>query len=733
MAIDNRYIVDTTLQPHFINKATGESLANGAVYFYKDNDRNTLKPVYMLTGSPPNYTYSALPNPLSLNSVGLPQDDAENQVAFYYFPYDAMGNVENYYVAVYAEGDSPGNGDPQLTREGWPNIEEIEASTTVSVSNTQNVLSNSQFVDVLFDPNVNLTINFTGNSETVVTIAPYWDLYIDHSSAGSCTIVRTAIAGSQDIPTQPAYTIRVIGSANIERLELRQRLTNNSGIWSMIPGDANGYLAASITTATGSQIDMLYRDNLGNQQTILTSNNTSGLYQEYTNTVQLATSANTTTSTTGYVDIVVSLEPTGVNTFTSVQVVGLATEENNISYYQESANRQRDNLFGYYNPLLQQKCIPSYLVGWDFPTNPAQFTGDTVAASAIGANKSKYVWDQTIVFQSTDSGIAVSRAPTGALRLTADLASEVAVIQYIEASVAREILNDRFSVHVTAKTSNTPNIGCSVAFYYTTDATLPDVANGTNNSLVLTMDGFGRAATFNGNWTEVTREYYGDGDIDIEPSSTNNFNDYSVSGFTMAGATASNNATYAAIVIGFEQLPQNETIDIHSVALCAGDIATRPAPQSKEAVLAECERYYEKSFAQDDYAGDTTTVNQVVAVQSSYNDGATNFFFQNSGFSFSYRTPKYSTAPDLTIYNPAAGTANSIQAFIFDPGTPVTNSAAATFTTNWTTVSASDKSASFAVNASLNLPVGGGGFASASQGSGWITYHYVVDSRLGIV
>ena len=165
MAIDNRYIVDTTLQPHFINKTTGESLANGAVYFYKDNDRNTPKPVYMLTGSPPNYTYSVLPNPLSLNSVGLPQDDSENQVAFYYFPYDAMGNVENYYIEVYAEGDSPGNGTPQLTREAWPNIEEIEASTTVSVSNTQNVLSNSQFVDILFDPDVNLTINFTGNSQ----------------------------------------------------------------------------------------------------------------------------------------------------------------------------------------------------------------------------------------------------------------------------------------------------------------------------------------------------------------------------------------------------------------------------------------------------------------------------------------------------------------------------------------------------------------------------------------
>jgi len=32
------------------------------------------------------------------------------------------------------------------------------------------------------------------------------------------------------------------------------------------------------------------------------------------------------------------------------------------------------------------------------------------------------------------------------------------------------------------------------------------------------------------------------------------------------------------------------------VSVCPGDLATIPAPQSPSAVLAECQRYYEKSF-----------------------------------------------------------------------------------------------------------------------------------------
>ena len=57
MALDERYITDTTLEPLFVDKLTGLPLAGGLVYFWQDDQRNTPKPVYQLSGAPPT-TYT---------------------------------------------------------------------------------------------------------------------------------------------------------------------------------------------------------------------------------------------------------------------------------------------------------------------------------------------------------------------------------------------------------------------------------------------------------------------------------------------------------------------------------------------------------------------------------------------------------------------------------------------------------------------------------------------------
>lgn len=70
--LDSRYITTLNLEPYFVNKQTGAPLAAGTVHFYKDDDRNVGKLVYQLvqdviTG---NYSYEALPNPITLSGVG---------------------------------------------------------------------------------------------------------------------------------------------------------------------------------------------------------------------------------------------------------------------------------------------------------------------------------------------------------------------------------------------------------------------------------------------------------------------------------------------------------------------------------------------------------------------------------------------------------------------------------------------------------------------------------------
>src|SRR5204862_1365630 len=66
---------------------------------------------------------------------------------------------------------------------------------------------------------------------------------------------------------------------------------------------------------------------------------------------------------------------------------------------------------------------PSFLTGWDFPLNPAQF-GETIAPKAIGGQTSYYAWDQTIVFQETTNSLTISRAVHGGLEITTGVRSE---------------------------------------------------------------------------------------------------------------------------------------------------------------------------------------------------------------------------------------------------------------------------------------------------------------------
>ncbi len=126
----------------FRDKKTGEPLRNGKVYFYEDNDRMTLKPVYKLTGSPPDYTYEALPNPMTLSAIGTMMDNDNNDIIAYYFPYDGneettTGEIELYYLRVYDE-----NGVFQWDRQGWPNL----TSQDVESQNIKNYIPNGQFL-----------------------------------------------------------------------------------------------------------------------------------------------------------------------------------------------------------------------------------------------------------------------------------------------------------------------------------------------------------------------------------------------------------------------------------------------------------------------------------------------------------------------------------------------------------------------------------------------------------
>lgn len=136
--LDSKYVIASDLQSYFVDKDTGLPLVGGIITFYKDQDRLVKKDIFKLTGTPGSYTYTVLPNPITLSSIGTVMDDDNNQVVIYYYPYDLDGNVEDYYVTVESALEVP-----QFTREAWPNITE-EGGTTVE--DVINFIPNGQFI-----------------------------------------------------------------------------------------------------------------------------------------------------------------------------------------------------------------------------------------------------------------------------------------------------------------------------------------------------------------------------------------------------------------------------------------------------------------------------------------------------------------------------------------------------------------------------------------------------------
>ncbi len=144
MAIDPRFIVTSDLEELFRDKDSGLPLAGGIVTFYSDLNRTTKKPVYQLTGSPPNYTYAVLQNPVVLSDVGTFQDSLGNNIVPYYFPYQGTptssnGTVELYYITVESSG-----GVPEFTRQAWPNFSSEDASN--NSLGDKNYIPNGQFL-----------------------------------------------------------------------------------------------------------------------------------------------------------------------------------------------------------------------------------------------------------------------------------------------------------------------------------------------------------------------------------------------------------------------------------------------------------------------------------------------------------------------------------------------------------------------------------------------------------
>lgn len=139
MGLDSRYVIAPSLQEYFVDKDSGLPLSGGQVFFFVDTARSVPKDVFEISGSSPSYTYTVLPNPVTLSAVGTFQDGSGNDIIPYYFPFVSLtdNTPELYYIEVYNS-----LGVLQFTREGWPNTSTSEGTG----EDVTNFVPNGQFL-----------------------------------------------------------------------------------------------------------------------------------------------------------------------------------------------------------------------------------------------------------------------------------------------------------------------------------------------------------------------------------------------------------------------------------------------------------------------------------------------------------------------------------------------------------------------------------------------------------
>jgi hypothetical protein len=585
---------------------------------------------------------------------------------------------------------------------------------------TDNQIANPQFAN-MSSPNPYVLTAVT--NPPPIEVAPGW--FLDLVGTGSATIERIPLNTAISTPTNAPYALHInLTGGWTGQPVLRQRFQQNGQNW------RNKNLSASVTARiNGITAPFLVRADASNGQPlgIIINDFLINTFEEFTGTIPVAAYANLDLPPNAYIDFKVLLPATGDMYFTSFQLI-VSDVAAPFSYEQITVDRQIDHLFHYYQPKIQYMPIPSYLVGWDFPLNPAQINGDALAAQATAINQGYYAWDQTIIYQTAVSSVTTARGVNGSLQLTCAVAGQVALIQYLDQVQARKILSDRASVHLSLFGSLAGGGHGNVTLWATTDATLPALPN----TFVTTLDADGKPATVSSvNWVQVPNLYQNTRFTVPAISATNaESNDINLNGWDLAGAVPVNTATFFAIVVGFSPWAVADILNINSIALCAGDIATRPAPKTQAETLIACQRFYEKSYSQGVVAGTVSDPNSIVKAQSAWLQAGVAYRMVATSFSLDYQTEKRTATPSVHLYNPVTGTIDSVRGYVFGAGSAAAgqgNLGAALWVAN-----ANTKTAYYLIQ-TYDQTITEGSFAGAGWAEGNIRFHYVADARLGVV
>lgn len=136
----NLLIAAPMLQDLLVDK-DGTPMASGTVTCYHDNSRTTLKNWYYQSGTPGNYTYVPLPNPLTLSAAGTICDINGVDTIPFFYPFSELdeNTADPYYITIVNFAQTN-----QITRANFPFVPQSGSSpTTINAYN--NLIINNGF------------------------------------------------------------------------------------------------------------------------------------------------------------------------------------------------------------------------------------------------------------------------------------------------------------------------------------------------------------------------------------------------------------------------------------------------------------------------------------------------------------------------------------------------------------------------------------------------------------
>jgi len=722
MAISPLYVPLFTIEEVILDKDSGLPLSGGVVSFYRDLQRQTPKEVYQITGNPPDYTFASVGSVLTLGIAGDFVDNNGNPFVPYAYPYDDDGNVDLYYVTV----ESAGSVD-QFTREAVPYLGNGNIPPS-ELSNTENELSNPQFVEVLFSTPNSVTINVTG-SNTVTPIAPDWDII--SSGTGTITLQRLEPT-SADIDTNPPYAVSIAGSSGLgASITLRQRLSNSPSI---SRGQyVSGTILAAVLSGGSSALTMTFAPSTGTSTPIISAENipTDGAYHLLTGNNAIPEQSNDPAST-GYTDILITIPTSRTIAVTSIQIVTTA-EAVNIPFTEQTASRQKDHLFHYYENSILHQPKESLLTGWNFGVNPWQFR--TTAITNVVNNT--YTADQTIIVQqayvtnvANTNNVAVGQGvqsidqPFQVQAVTST--NKFAMIQYISSDTMAPYWQHYLSSMVTANLNSAHNtvVNFKMRLIYRTAGDLPPTI-GQNEPISSWTNVDGSDPTFASGWAAIAP--LNDPVYTLSDSVQLQF---SFDQFLLPAALNTGNMILGIVLYTTNNMNSASPADsmlIYRVSLVDNNFAIDCNVETFDESLRKCQYYYEQSYDVGTLAGANTLVGAQIISLPVISDGATTSCYPKSIFQ-KYKQTKRAAPASITFYTPA-GTIDNVNGLVISStGTTVQGNTNIPIS-HWSTQEISKDSIWYSVNSSnTSLYIVG---ASHTNYEGLIQYHYVADVRLG--